>query len=122
MSSTIPSSKGIEHQESEDDGPRFLRVHAAELPGPRPQSHRGAQRASQPLVEGRIYPHQLAVVHHLAPELDEDHPELPVLLGQPEAAADHRAQAPRRVADARRQRGHAPVQIGHDDVEGGYES
>jgi hypothetical protein len=57
-------------------------------------------------------------VHHLAPELDEHHPEVAVLVGQRQAAPDDGPQPTGRIRRPLEQDVESPIQIGHDRVEG----
>jgi hypothetical protein len=92
------------------------------MPARTPIRHHGSDHSPHSIVEGRVDLAQAAVVHHLAPELDEHDPEGALLDGELQARLDQGPEpGPRVPRPARLGGGDPAIEIGRDRLERGDE-
>src|SRR5438445_12119641 len=108
----------VDEPEDHRGGPQDVR--AAKGPRPDALGDDGADEPPHPLVERGVDLAKAAVVHHLAPELDEHDPEGALLDRQPQTRADQRQEPGPRVPRPTRLRRRDPaIEIGRDRLERG---
>src|SRR5262245_144375 len=118
---------GIERQlqgnavdQTEDHRGRPQNVGAAEDAGPHPLRHHGSDRSPHAIVEGGVDHAKAAVVHHLAPELDEHDPAGALLDGELQTRFDQYPEpGPRVPRPAGLGGGDPTIEIGRDRLECG---